>query len=269
MIDRAALDAIEEAGRQSGEKIIADYADTTVAIADIKIAYPFPEDGKGCRFHEKCHGRVRKHQPGPADPGRAFRGGGDRRYLEGTSYAGGAESLRESPSAFERWCDNRMIETLKSQKYETFSVGPLLAYLVARETEIRTVRIILTGKQNGFSDDAIRERIRKCMYKIAVVGDYDSIYGFATLGLEICPAGNREEIRNTLRRLAEEDYGIIYITEAAAAEVESDLEVYQERMLPAVIQIPGVSGNTGAGVQGVRRTVEQAVGSDILFGGVS
>lgn len=107
------------------------------------------------------------------------------------------------------------------------------------------------------------------MYKIAVVGDYDSIYGFATLGLEICPAGNREEIRNTLRRLAEEDYGIIYITEEAAAEVESDLEVYQERMLPAVIQIPGVSGNTGAGVQGVRRTVEQAVGSDILFGGVS
>ncbi len=107
------------------------------------------------------------------------------------------------------------------------------------------------------------------MYKIAVVGDYDSIYGFATLGFEICPAGNREEIRNTLRRLAEEDYGIIYITEAAAAEVESDLEAFQERMLPAVIQIPGVSGNTGAGVQGVRRTVEQAVGSDILFGGVS
>ena len=107
------------------------------------------------------------------------------------------------------------------------------------------------------------------MYKIAVVGDYDSIYGFATLGLEICPVGNREEIRNTLRRLAEEDYGIIYITEAAAAEVESDLEAFQERMLPAVIQIPGVSGNTGAGVQGVRRTVEQAVGSDILFGGVS
>ena len=107
------------------------------------------------------------------------------------------------------------------------------------------------------------------MYKIAVVGDYDSIYGFATLGLEICPAGNREEIRNTLRRLAEEDYGIIYITEAAAAAVESDLEAFQERMLPAVIQIPGVSGNTGAGVQGVRRTVEQAVGSDILFGGVS
>ena len=49
----------------------------------------------------------------------------------------------------------------KPQKYETFSVGPLLAYLVARENEIKTVRIILTGKQNGFPEEAIRERVRE------------------------------------------------------------------------------------------------------------
>ncbi len=35
---------------------------------------------------------------------------------------------------------------------------------------------------------------------------------------------------------------------------------------PAIIQIPGVSGNTGAGVAGVKKSVEQAVGSDIIFG---
>ena len=72
-----------------------------------------------------------------------------------------------------------------------------------------------------------------------------------------------------LRSLVEEDYGIIYITEAAAAEVSDELEMYREKTLPAIIQIPGVSGNTGAGVEGVKKTVEQAVGSDILFGGVS
>ena len=107
------------------------------------------------------------------------------------------------------------------------------------------------------------------MYKIAVVGDYDSIYGFATLGLSICPVRDREEIRDRLRRLAEDEYGIIYITEAAAVEVRDELEKYREKTLPAIIQIPGVSGNTGAGVEGVKKTVEQAVGSDILFGGVS
>ena len=106
------------------------------------------------------------------------------------------------------------------------------------------------------------------MYKIAVVGDYDSIYGFATLGLRICPVRDREEIRDRLRRLADDEYGIIYITEAAAVEVRDELEKYREKTLPAIIQIPGVSGNTGAGVDGVKKTVEQAVGSDILFGGV-
>ena len=107
------------------------------------------------------------------------------------------------------------------------------------------------------------------MYKIAVIGDYDSIYGFATLGLSICPVKTRDEAREKLRQLADGQYGIIYITEAAAAELEEEIEEYREKTLPAIIRIPGVSGNTGAGVEGVKKTVEQAVGSDILFGGVS
>ena len=161
MIDKAALEAIYEAGKRSGEPIIEDYADTTVAIADIKIAVRSQKTGKSADFMRsamaECAG-VNVEQLI-----RAALAGADEiaQYLEGTSYAGGAEALRESPSAFERWCDNRMIETLKPQKYETFSVGPLLGYLIARENEIKTVRIILTGKQNGFPDDAIRERIRE------------------------------------------------------------------------------------------------------------
>ena len=107
------------------------------------------------------------------------------------------------------------------------------------------------------------------MYKIAVIGDYDSIYGFATLCLSICPVKTREETRDKLKQLAEGEYGIIYITEKAAAELGSALDEYRERALPAIIQIPGVAGNTGAGVEGVKKPVEQAVGSDILFGGVN
>ena len=52
------------------------------------------------------------------------------------------------------------------------------------------------------------------MYKIAVIGDYDSIYGFAALGLDIFPAVDRKEIEAKLTALAENGYGIIYITEA-------------------------------------------------------
>ena len=35
--------------------------------------------------------------------------------------------------------------------------------------------------------------------------------------------------------------------------MESEIEEYCEKTLPAIIRIPGVSGNTGAGVKGVRR----------------
>lgn len=103
------------------------------------------------------------------------------------------------------------------------------------------------------------------MYKIAVVGDYDSIYGFAALGLSVFPADDRETLCTVLRRLAESGYGVIYITESKAALVQDVIEEYRERRLPAVILIPGVSGNTGAGIAQVKKSVEQAVGSDIIF----
>lgn len=104
------------------------------------------------------------------------------------------------------------------------------------------------------------------MYKIAVLGDYDSIYGFATLGLDTFPVSTREEARETLHRLAAGAYGIIYITEAWAAELKPEIAKYQAQVTPAIIQIPGIAGNTGAGIAGVKKSVETAVGSDILFG---
>lgn len=103
------------------------------------------------------------------------------------------------------------------------------------------------------------------MYKIAVLGDYDSIYGFATLGLETFPAATHEEARETLRKLASGGYGIIYITENWAADLSHEIMKYKEQTIPAIILIPGIAGNTGAGVAGVKKSVEKAVGSDILF----
>ena len=82
-------------------------------------------------------------------------------YLEHHGYGEAALSLRDSLSAFERWCDNRIIQAMKPQKMNAFSVGPLVAYVIARENEIKTVRIILTCKQNGLPEEAIRERIRE------------------------------------------------------------------------------------------------------------
>lgn len=104
------------------------------------------------------------------------------------------------------------------------------------------------------------------MYKIAVIGAHDSIYGFATLGLDTFPVSNAADGERVLKRLVSGDYAVVYITEALAAELAHEISRYEDQVLPAIIQIPGVSGNTGAGIENVKKSVEQAVGSDILFG---
>ena len=73
------------------------------------------------------------------------------------------------------------------------------------------------------------------------------------------------DISRVLKRLAEDNYAVIYMTEALASDLNKEIDRYREVMKPAIILIPGISGNTGAGIAGVKKSVEQAVGSDILF----
>ena len=105
------------------------------------------------------------------------------------------------------------------------------------------------------------------MAKIAVMGAYDSIFGFAALGLDTYAVQEQEQGKRLLRQLAGQDYAVIYITEALAAELDEEIQKYRTSLLPAIIQIPGVAGNTGKGIEGVKKSVEKAVGSDILFAG--
>lgn len=104
-----------------------------------------------------------------------------------------------------------------------------------------------------------------CMYKIGVIGDYDSICGFAALGLDIWPAEDLQQARELLNKLAAGGYGIIYITEQYIEKMSDEMDKYREKQLPAVVPIPSVQGASGFGTACVKRYVEQAVGSDIIF----
>lgn len=102
------------------------------------------------------------------------------------------------------------------------------------------------------------------MYKIAILGDRDSIYGFATLGIETFPVDSIESGERTLRTLAATDYAIIYITEGLMASISDEVEKYKDQRLPAIIPIPGVAERNGAAMENLQKLVIQAVGSDIF-----
>ena len=78
IIDHATLEAMLEAGKKSGEKIIEEYAQTAVAIADIKIAVRSQKTGKMPEFMKKSNGKLFRDQCGSADTGSIGRCGGDR-----------------------------------------------------------------------------------------------------------------------------------------------------------------------------------------------
>lgn len=160
IIDKAALDAIYNAGMHSDNEVIKKYAELTVASADIKIAARAAKTGKNIEFLNRALAEC-----GTLDIKRLARAavsGADSllEYLAVTPYSGAAESIKKSLSAFERWCDNQIIDYIRPQKYNPFGIAPLAAYILARENEIKTVRIILSGKLNGFPDEFIRERLR-------------------------------------------------------------------------------------------------------------
>ena len=101
-------------------------------------------------------------------------------------------------------------------------------------------------------------------YKIAALGDRDSVLGFRTLGLDVFPAEDLEEARTTLRRLAKENYAIIYLTEGYAKDMGPEIARYKDALTPAIILIPGKEGSLGIGMANVKTAVERAVGADIL-----
>ena len=160
IIDKAALDAVYAAGQASKAPIIRDYAESTVAVADIKIAVRSQKTAKSIEFMKRAMAECSSISVDQLS--KAALSGQDsiREYLMGTAYAEGAEALADSPSAFERWCDNRITHTISPQKYNAFTIRPVVGYVIERQNEIKTVRIILSGKLNDLPDDSIRERVR-------------------------------------------------------------------------------------------------------------
>lgn len=102
------------------------------------------------------------------------------------------------------------------------------------------------------------------MYKVAVIGDKDSILAFKALGVEVYTAVDGKDAKELVDRLAKEGAGVIFITEAFAKEIQTTIDKYREKMTPAIILIPSNKGSLGIGMADINKSVEKAVGANIL-----
>lgn len=92
---------------------------------------------------------------------------GEEKLLElltGVSELGGgeaAEAYRRSPAEFEKFADDRVINTAKQCKYITVGIEPIVGYMLARKAEITDLRIIYSGIKTGQPTEKTRERLRE------------------------------------------------------------------------------------------------------------
>lgn len=160
IIDKASLEAIRDAGRKSGNKMIDGYSELMVALSDIKAAVRACKLNKSLEFLKRLLAKCDTLDIDLLINAASKNMDDIYEYLYLTKYSGAVEKLKISMSEFEKWCDNLIIDYIKEQKSNHFSIAPLAAYILARENEIKAVRIVLSGKQNNLDNSAVRERLR-------------------------------------------------------------------------------------------------------------
>ncbi len=160
ILDRAALKALLKAGKEAEDPVLNEYAQVTAVSADIRCALRAARSGRDGETIKEMLVEV----PGLdlADLTEAALNGRQAvsDYLALTPYASLAPALSQSMSAFECACDNLLIERIRPQLYESEKPGPLVAYVIARENEIKCVRLLLSGKLNGLPENVLRESLR-------------------------------------------------------------------------------------------------------------
>ena len=93
---------------------------------------------------------------------KAFRDESLLPVLKDTAYGSLCEQYMEQGfTIFEKACDDYLMEYIKTAKYKTLTPEPVVAYILAKETEAKCVRIILTCKLHNIDADIIKERVRE------------------------------------------------------------------------------------------------------------
>ncbi|MBQ8960675.1 MAG: V-type ATPase subunit [Ruminococcus sp.] len=161
LIDCACMKAMLRSAEESGSEFMIRYAKLITQCADIKTAYR-------CGAMQKQRSFLETAVCGSPELDReslirAALGGPESvlAYLETTSYSDAGKLLGESAAAFEKWCDDQVIELAESARFQAFGAEPLAAYYLAAEAELKNLRIIRVCRGSGADRETITERMRR------------------------------------------------------------------------------------------------------------
>lgn len=102
-------------------------------------------------------------------------------------------------------------------------------------------------------------------YRIAAIGEKDLIIGFSCLGVDLIPVQSKMDTETALRRISHErDLALVLITETAADLCRDMIPDLREKSPAVILIIPSHEGSRGISMTEMRRSIERAVGINIL-----
>ena len=81
-------------------------------------------------------------------------------FVSKNGFEDAASTLKTSVSEFEKYQDRTKNAFVQRANFVTLGPEPLVAYILKKQAELLSVRIIMSGKINGFTETVIRERLR-------------------------------------------------------------------------------------------------------------
>lgn len=161
VIDKASLDALADIRGNSLYEVLKDYAELYIASANIKIAVRGSKLNKDLEFFRQALAECLTLNKELLAKSSAKGFDEVCAYLSKTKYKDAVDYMKKSMASFEKWCDDLLIKDMKKQKSDPFTIGPLVAYIIAKQNEIKAIRLILIAKLNRLDDSKINERIRE------------------------------------------------------------------------------------------------------------
>lgn len=165
LLDKACMEQMLKEAKNLKSEFVLDYFKTTVFYNNIKIAIRAARTGTDRDFLNNAFCEVEDF-PQKSVTDAAIKG-----YdvlidtiskLSAYGCKAACEHYKESPSAFERYVDDRLINMAKENcKRAGEGAQPLIGYLIGCETEKKVIRIIANGLRTDTDVQIIRERLRE------------------------------------------------------------------------------------------------------------
>ncbi len=167
ILDRACYQDMIEAAKETEKDFLVGYVKLLIDILNITTFVRLRQMNKPWSFFQKVF------LDGGTIDEKVFIGSYEEPYTQFADklapygfrqvMAGGAAAVKETGkyTLLEKLCDDLRIKYIRDAKYVTAGIEPAAAFFIAKESEIKNLRMVLTGKLSGTSEEIMKERLRE------------------------------------------------------------------------------------------------------------